>query len=94
MFCKKNLVESGNLFFVFPTHNRHSAVLELLFQKFIHGEGNRLAGRHAHDSRCDSFVEGVESFLSISLLAKIMPSHPTAILIALDSLKFLTLFLI
>lgn len=41
----------------------HVAVLELALQVFVHGEGDGLAGRHAHDARRDSLVESVESFL-------------------------------
>lgn len=53
------------LFLVFSAHNRHSAVLQFLFQIFVDCEGDGLAGRYSHDSGRDSFVEGVESFSSM-----------------------------
>lgn len=68
---------SEYLFFIFPTHDWYSAILQLLLQKLVYCERDSLAGRYAHDSRCDPFVEGVESFLSIvHSLAKFPNSLP------------------
>lgn len=58
-------VGTERLFFVLPTNNRHGAILEFLLEEFVHCECDGLTGRHSHDSRRDSFVEGVESFLSM-----------------------------
>jgi hypothetical protein len=64
------------LFLILPTHDWHGAVFELLFQILVHGEGHGLAGRYSHDTGCDTLVEGVESFLSISPRQPIFLSKP------------------
>lgn len=40
-------------------------ILEFLFQVLVHRERDCLTRRNAHDSRCDTLIKRVESFLSM-----------------------------
>jgi hypothetical protein len=59
-------------FLILPTHNRHRTVLQFLFQILIHSERDRLTGSNPHDPRRDTFIESVESFLSISHVSQFL----------------------
>jgi len=50
-------------FFVFATNDWRSTILQLLFQVFVHGECYSLTWSYTHYSWCDTFIEGVKTFL-------------------------------
>jgi hypothetical protein len=59
----------GNLFLVFPAHQRHLAVLQLRLQEFVDGERDGLTGSNTHDTGGNTLVESMETFLPIRRFA-------------------------
>lgn len=55
------------LLLVLASSQRQVALLNLLLQELVDGEGDGLAGSDTHDTGGDALVEGVESFLPVGV---------------------------
>lgn len=56
------------LFLVLASGDVQVALLNLLLQELVDGEGDGLTGSDTHDTGSDALVEGVESFLPVKVV--------------------------